>query len=186
MRHSLDWKAFLSTVKNVVSVAPRSGRKWLAASGSLFAGAALLFAPSPARAATATSTMAVSATVVSSCTVTVTAMAFGTYSNGVATASTSTITPTCTNTTPYTIGLGAGTSSNNSVTQRAMFVSGTPAVLLNYTLTSDAAHATNYATSASITGNGAAQPVTIYGNIPAGQTVAPGAYQDTITVTISY
>ena len=170
----------------VASVSQICGRKQLAVGGSLLVLAALLLMPHSAVAATATAPMAVSATVQASCTVTATAMAFGAYTSTAASASTSTVTPTCSNTTPYTIALSAGTSTGATVTQRAMFVAGAPGTLLNYALTSDVAHSTNFATSASITGNGAAQPVTVYGNVPAGQTIAPGAYTDTITVTISY
>jgi spore coat protein U-like protein len=165
----------------------RSALKNISVTGCSFVcGAALLFAPATVSAATATATMAISATVVASCTVTATAMTFGSYTSAAATAATATVTPICSNTTPYTIGLSAGTSTGATVTARAMFVTGTPAVLLTYGLFSDAGHTVNYATSGSITGSGAAQPVTIYGNIPAGQTIAPGAYQDTITATITY
>jgi spore coat protein U-like protein len=36
------------------------------------------------------------------------------------------------------------------------------------------------------TGNGSAQSLSVYGQIPDGQYVAPGAYSDTITVTVTY
>jgi spore coat protein U-like protein len=36
------------------------------------------------------------------------------------------------------------------------------------------------------TGNGNAQTLTVYGQLPAGQYVTPGAYADTITATITY
>lgn len=36
------------------------------------------------------------------------------------------------------------------------------------------------------TGNGSAQTLTVYGEVPAGQAVTPGAYVDTITATITY
>jgi spore coat protein U-like protein len=36
------------------------------------------------------------------------------------------------------------------------------------------------------TGNGAAQALTVYGQVTAGQFVAPGAYSDTITATVTY
>jgi len=44
----------------------------------------------------------------------------------------------------------------------------------------------NFVTTASLNGNGASQPITIYGQIPAGEYVTPGAYTDTITVTVTY
>ena len=36
------------------------------------------------------------------------------------------------------------------------------------------------------TGSGAAQPFTVYGQIPAGQHSTPGSYTDTITVSVAY
>ena len=134
--------------------------------------------------------MAVSATVVASCTVSTTPMAFGTYNNTLLT-STATVTATCTNTTPYNVGLNAGLASGATVTARGMFVSGTPAVLLNYALYSNSGRTTNWGSTVgtdtvSGTGNGSGQAITVYGQIPAGQLVAPGSYADTITATITY
>lgn len=134
---------------------------------------ALLLIPQSLLATTATGSMNVTATVIATCTVVVTGMAFGSYTNTAASQSTATITPTCSNSTPYTIALNAGASSGASVSARAMFVVGTPAVLLSYGLYSDTARSVNFVTSASITGTGAAQPVTVYGNVPSGQTIAP-------------
>ena len=135
-----------------------------------------------AAAATATTTFAVTATVQATCTVSATAMAFGIYTAAVA-PSTSTVSVTCTNTTPYTVSLDAGTATGATVTNRSM-ESG--AVLLGYGLFSDSAHSVNFATTTSLTGNGASQPITIYGQIPAGEYVTPGSYTDTITVTVTY
>ena len=159
------------------------------AAGMSFAALSLL-APSLSLASTATSTMAVSATVVASCTVATTAMSFGNYNNALLT-STATVTATCSNTTPYNLGLNAGTASGATVTTRGTFVSGTPAVVLNYGLYSNSSRTTNWGMTIGTdtvtgTGNGAAQPFTVYGQIPAGQLVAPGAYTETITVTITY
>jgi spore coat protein U-like protein len=140
-------------------------------------------APTSAVAATTTAPIAVSATVVATCVVSATAMGFGNYTGVVATA-TSTVTVQCTNTTPYTVALNAGTSSGSSVTARKM--TGAAGVYLNYGLFSDAAYLTNFATTASITGNGSGQPITVYGSVPAGQYVAPGSYTDTITATVTY
>ncbi len=140
-------------------------------------------APSSSSAATATGPMAVSATVVATCVVNATAMAFGNYTGVVATAA-STVTVQCTNTTPYTLALNAGTSTGSSVTARKM--TGAAGVFLNYGLFSDAGYLNNFVTTASLTGNGAGQPVTVYGSVPAGQYVAPGSYTDTITATVTY
>jgi spore coat protein U-like protein len=65
-------------------------------------------------------------------------------------------------------------------------MTGTGGALLNYGLYSDAGRSANFATTASITGNGSTQPITLYGLVPAGQYVAPGSYTDTITATVTY
>ncbi len=136
----------------------------------------------PANAATtATASMAVSAAVQATCTVTATPMAFGNYFSNVASTSTSTVSVTCTNLTPYTLGLNAGLTG--TVTARKM-TSG--ANSLNYGLYTDNTYATNFATLASVNGNGAAQVTTVYGQVPAGQYVSVGSYADTITATVTY
>lgn len=131
---------------------------------------------------TVTATMGVSATVQSTCVISTTAMGFGTYA-AVVNNSTSTVTVTCTNTTPYTVSLNAGLATGATVTARSMTGG---AVLLNYALYSDSARSANFTTTASIAGNGAAQPITIYGQIPGLQYVAPGTYTDTIVATVTY
>lgn len=131
-------------------------------------------------------TFAVTATVQATCVVSATSMVFGTYT-GLVAASSSTVSVTCTNTTPYNVGLDAGLAGG-TVATRSM-KSG--AVLLNYKLTRDAAFAQNWGitsgtdTSAG-TGNGSAQAITVYGQVPAGQYVTPGAYTDSITATVTY
>ena len=150
----------------------------------------LAFAPSTASAYsnTQTASMAVSATVNSNCAISAGALAFGSYS-GSALTSTSTVSVTCTNTTAYAVGLNAGTGSSATVTNRLMtLASGTQT--LGYGLYQDSGHATNWgnATGAweSGTGSGAAQTLTIYGQVPASQYPTPGSYSDTITVTVNY
>jgi spore coat protein U-like protein len=150
-------------------------------------GSALSLVPA-AQAATATTTFAVTATVQATCTVTATALGFGTYVPSAASAATSTISVTCTNTTPYNVGLNAGVASGATVTNRSM--TGPGSALLNYALTSDSGHTTNWGNSTGSwvggTGNGSAQALTVYGQVAAGQYVAPGAYSDTITATVNY
>ncbi|RRA50256.1 spore coat U domain-containing protein [Acidipila sp. EB88] len=144
----------------------------------------------PAGAATATSTMAVSATVVATCSISTTSLAFGNYT-GAALPGSALLTALCSNGSTYNIGLSAGTSTNATVTTRGMFVSGTPAVVLNYALYSNSARTTNWGSTVgtdtvSGTGNGASQSLTVYGNIPAGQFIAAGSYTDSIVATITY
>jgi spore coat protein U-like protein len=138
-------------------------------------------------ATTTTATFAVTANVQSNCTIAAAPLAFGTYTGAVNNA-TSAITATCTNTTPYNVGLNAGTATGATVSNRSM-VNG--ASLLNYKITSDAGHATNWGNTIGTdtvtgTGTGAVQTLNVYGQIPAAQFVTPGAYSDTITATLTY
>lgn len=139
-------------------------------------------------AATSDGTIGVTSAVQATCVNVTTPLAFGTYTGAVAVA-TATVTVTCTNTTPYNVGLDPGLATGATVTTRQM--TGPAAALLNYVLTSDAAHAVNWGLTIGTdtvagTGNGAGQPITIYGQEAAGQYVAPGAYTDTITATVTY
>jgi spore coat protein U-like protein len=166
----------------------RSNSKKFALPAMLLGFMVLGLASRPVLAATATTTFGVSATVQATCLVSATAMAFGTYTGAVAT-STSTVSVTCTNTTPYNVGLSAGLATSATVTTRSM--TGPAAALLSYSLFSDAARTVNWGQTIGTdtvtgTGNGAAQPITVYGQVAAAQYVAPGAYADTITATVTY
>jgi spore coat protein U-like protein len=149
---------------------------------------ALGLTPTSAIAATVTTTFAVTATVQATCAVSATAMAFGTYTAALASTS-STISVTCTNTTPYNVGLSAGLATSATVTTRSM--TGPSSALLGYGLFSDAARTVNWGQTIGTdtvtgAGNGTAQALTVYGQVAAGQYVAPGAYTDTIIATVTY
>lgn len=149
---------------------------------------ALGLAPTSAIAATATTTFAVTATVQATCLVSATPMAFGTYTGAIASSS-STVSVTCTNTTPYNVGLSAGLATGATVTTRSM--TGPGSALLGYSLFSDSARTVNWGQTVGTdtvagTGNGSAQALTVYAQVAAGQYVAPGAYADTITATVTY
>jgi spore coat protein U-like protein len=63
--------------------------------------------------------------------------------------------------------------------------------LLNYKLFNNSGYTSNWGNTVGTdtlagTGTGAAQPLTVYGQIPAGQFVRPGSYADTITATLTY
>jgi len=140
-----------------------------------------------AQANPATTTFGVSTTVLKDCIVSATALAFGNYTGAVNT-NTSTVTVTCTNSTTYSVGLGVGLATGATVTTRQMQ---NGAVLLNYGLYSNGTWTTNWGNTLATnwvlgTGNGAAQNITVYGQIPAGQYVTPGSYADTISVTVTY
>ncbi len=149
---------------------------------------ALGLAPTLATGATATTTFAVTATVQATCVVSATPMAFGTYTAAAA-SSTSTVSVTCTNTTPYNVGLNAGSAAGATVTTRSM--TGPGSALLGYSLFSDSARIVNWGQTIGTdtvtgAGNGSAQALTVYGQVAAGQYLAPGAYTDTITATVTY
>jgi spore coat protein U-like protein len=139
-------------------------------------------------AATVTTTFQVTANVQATCAISATTAAFGSYT-GVVSDTTSIVTVTCSNTTTYNIGLNAGLGTGATVTNRAM--TGPNSALLNYGLFQDAAHSVNWGDTVGTdtvtgTGDGLAQTVTIFGQVSAGQFVAPGAYLDTITATITF
>jgi spore coat protein U-like protein len=146
-------------------------------------------ASAPAFATTnVTTTFAVSATVQSTCLISATALAFGTYTGAVDNA-TSTVSVTCTNTTPYNVSLNPGTATGATVTTRKM--GGPGGALLNYSLFSNSGMTTNWGQTIGTdtvtgTGNGSAQAITVYGQVPASQYVTPGSYSDTITATVTY
>jgi spore coat protein U-like protein len=149
---------------------------------------ALVAGSTSAAAATATTQFQVSATIQATCIVSATPMAFGTYA-GAAVASTSTVTVTCTNTTPYHLQLDQGLATGATVTTRKM--QGPSGALLNYGLFQDSGHTINWGKTDGTddvagTGNGSAQALTLYGQVAAGQYLAPGNYTDTITATINY
>ncbi len=136
---------------------------------------------------TATAQFSVTGTIVKDCTVSATNLAFGNYT-GAVNNSTSTVSVNCTSGTTYTVGLSAGLATGATVTTRQM-KNGT--ALLNYGLFSNSGHTTNWGNTSATnwvsgTGNGASQPITVYGQIPATQYVKPGSYTDTITVSVTY
>ena len=155
----------------------------------LVAGTVQAFLPASAHATTTvTTTFGVSATVQATCVISATALGFGTYT-GLASTGTSTVSVTCTNTTGYNVALNAGTASGATVTTRKM--TGPSSATLSYSLYQDSAHSLNWGLTTGTdtvtgTGNGSAQALTVYGAIPAGQYVAPGAYSDTITASVIY
>ena len=160
---------------------------------ALWAGAGLLcFLTADPRfdqavAATTTASLTVTASVAATCLISATDMAFGVY-GGFVTNATSSISVTCTNTTPYNVGLDGGTAPGGHPQNRRMRG---PGGSLSYSLFRDSARTliwgeTIGTNTVNGTGTGSAQLLTVYGQIPAGQAIAPGGYLDTITATITY
>jgi spore coat protein U-like protein len=155
------------------------------------AASVLLLLGGPAVATQTQSIFTVQLTLTASCIInSASTLDFG--SPGVLTANvdqTSTVQVQCTNTTPYNIGLDAG-ANGGTTTTRLMKVGGAGAAI-QYTLWQNLGRTTNWGntvgtdTQAS-TGTGSAQSFTVYGRVAPQTTPVPGAYSDTITVTVTY
>jgi spore coat protein U domain-containing protein, fimbrial subunit CupE1/2/3/6 len=158
------------------------------------AGAALVAGVS-ANAATATTTFQVTATVLKTCSVSAATLAFGNYTPGSGNvAGTTTVNVNCTKTTPYTVALNAGTTAGTTLAQRLL---GSGVNTLQYNLYTTNTYATVWgdgggatATQAGVgSGLATANALTVFGQLPdnaTNQNAVPGAYADTITVTVTY
>ena len=132
--------------------------------------------------------LSISATVVANCTVSASTLAFGNYT-GALLNNACAVTVTCTNTTSFDIGLDAGMAAGATVTTRMM--TGPSSAKLNYALFRDGARTQNWGNTVGIDtlsgqGNGTPVAYSVFGQLPAGQYVAPGDYTDTVVATITY
>ncbi len=157
---------------------------------ALVCAAVILTPGSASPASTVTATFVVSTDVVTSCNVSATPLSFGSYTAGAVSNATSLITVACSNTAPYNVGLDAGAGIGATVTSRSM-TGPTGSLPLHYSLFQDSAHTRNWGDTVGTdtvtgTGNGSGQTLTVYGQIASGQGNRPGAYTDTITVTVTY
>ena len=157
----------------------------------LFAAATILGLGSlgnPTLAVQDTDMFQVTATVQSVCTITASDLAFGSYDPSAGDRdATSTLDVTCTNGTIYTVGLNGG--GTGVVTARAM--AGPGGATLNYAMFRDSSRTQNWEDIGSLqvesgTGNGATQPLTVYGRVAGGQFSTGGSYSDTVTATIDF
>jgi spore coat protein U-like protein len=152
-------------------------------------GLATAIAPA-AQAATASGSLNLSITIEASCTVvSASAVAFGSVATiGANIDQTSTLVVNCSNTTPYTVSLGAGNGVGATTTVRKMSAG---ANTVNYALFRDAARTQIWGntigtdTVAGI-GTGANQSISIFARVAPQGVLAPGAYTDTVAVTITY
>lgn len=146
------------------------------------------------RSATATSTFSVTATVISDCIInSATTLAFPSYdpTSGTDTTGSSTLSITCTSGTGFNLGLNAGTGSGATVATRKMTRTAGGVQTLNYSLYSDPSNTVLWGNTigtdtVASTATGLAQNFTVYGKIPASQTVPAASYLDTITLTVTY
>src|SRR6266581_4147058 len=141
-------------------------------------------------AASATTTLGVSVTINAGCNVSTTSVAFPTQSVlASAVNQTGTVLVTCTNSTAYNVGLDKGAASGATVTNRLM--TGPSSATVGYALYSDTGRTTNWGNTIGTdtvagTGNGSAQTLTVFGQIPGQTTPQPGSYADTVNVTVTF
>ena len=146
-------------------------------------------------ATTTTTTFAVTATVQSTCSATAATLAFPNYTpGGGAQIGSTSISIKCTKNTPFTVALNAGSTAGDAFAQRLM---GFGANTLQYNLYTTAGLATIFGDGSGVTGTVAgtglgvatANTVQVFGQVPdslTNQAAVPGAYTDTITVTVTY
>jgi spore coat protein U-like protein len=128
-------------------------------------------------------------TVPSNCLVSATGVNFG--SAGIIAANvdaTGSTTVQCTSTTPYTVGLDGGTSGATDPTQRKMSKG---AEKITYGLYQNSARTQPWGNTVgtnteSGTGTGSGQALTVYGRVGSQTTPSPGAYSDSVVVTVTY
>lgn len=105
----------------------------------------------------------------------------------------STLSVTCSNTTPYNVGLNAGTGTGSVGTTRYMssLANGvTNLATIQFNLFQAAGSTiwgnTQGTNTLGGTGNGSAQSLTVYGNVPPQTTPMPDSYRSTITATVYF
>jgi spore coat protein U-like protein len=112
-------------------------------------------------------------------------MSFGNYT-GTALPGVTQVTVNCLVLTGYNVGLNAGTGTGATVTTRKM--TGPGGATLSYKMFQNSARTTNWGNTPGIDtvsgiGSSFPQPISVYGQITAGQSIAPGTYTDTIIAT---
>lgn len=139
-----------------------------------------------------TSTFDVTMTIVANCKVAASALDFG-QAQGVLSTTVSvnsSINVTCSNTTPYNVGLSAGSGAGSSGTTRYLSGTGGNSSTVRFNLYQAAGTTLWGDTQGTNThggvGNGSAQALTVYGEVPAQNTPQPDTYKSTITATVYF
>jgi len=141
---------------------------------------------------TTTSTFDVTMTIVANCKVAATALDFGQAQGVLSTtvAVNSNINVTCSNTTPYNVGLNAGSGAGSSGTTRYLSGTGGNTSTVRFNLFQAAGTTPWGDTQGTNThggvGNGSAQALTVYGEVPTQTTPQPDTYKSTITATVYF
>ena len=140
----------------------------------------------------ATTTFDVTLKIIANCTIAAANLDFGQSQGVLATAVNvnTTVNVTCTNTTLYNVGLNAGTGTGSVGTTRYLSGTGANTATVQFNLF-QAAGATVWGNTQGTdtlggTGNGTAQPITVYGNVPPQATPMPDTYKSTITATVYF
>jgi spore coat protein U-like protein len=125
------------------------------------------------------------------CSITASDINFGTV-GGLATTldATGTLLAACSLNTPYTIAMNGG-STTASIAARKLSLGGAGAGVISYQLYRDSTRTLVWGngttgTMHAGTGSGVTQSIPVYARIPSQATPAPGTYEDTITVTLTY
>jgi spore coat protein U-like protein len=128
------------------------------------------------------------ANVIGSCTVATTNMNFGVVNflnNNID--AIATISPTCSINAPYSVSLSNG-NTGTGPTNRKMVNGGNSVTYGLYQNASRSQPWGNIIGTNTVggTGNGSAQPITVYGRVPPQTTPPPATYTDTVVVTVTY
>lgn len=132
----------------------------------------------------------VTAAVQNKCTVAAGTLDFGTPAGvlNAALPGTSTLTVTCATGTAYNVGLDGGQNSGGNINARKMVQGGNSVA---YQLYRDSSRTLVWGNTVSTdtvagTGNGTAQNLAVYGNVPAQPTPPSGPYTDAVVVSVTY
>ena len=136
----------------------------------------------------ATGTVSVSGPVSPICSVTAGTLGFGTYSGAADALAAAAVSVNCSSGGAYQVSLSAGANASGGSRRMA----GPASSFLAYQLFRDSARTLAWGDGSALgarvsgTGSGAAQTLTVYGRIPAGQSVTVGSYTDSVVVTVEY
>jgi spore coat protein U-like protein len=148
-----------------------------------------------AQAGQATGTLSVSASVAATCSVNSPSLGFGAYDKTNGTTASTTVTVTCTaasGTASVALGQGANWDGTNNTRRLKEAASGN---YLAYGLYSDSSFttawgdgtaATNNAAAVSNSETGSAVNTTVYGKIPANQSLFAGSFSDSVSITVTF
>jgi len=98
------------------------------------------------------------------------------------------VTVQCTNSTAYSVALSGGNSGATDPTQRKMSKA---SETITYGLYQNSARTQPWGSTSGVntiggTGSGSNQALTVYGRVTAQTTPSPGAYTDSVVVTVTY